>query len=183
MEIEKLTLQSRNNEKAHGESTTKPALIILAISFLVRLFLLSHPAVVVFDEVHFGGFARKYLNRVFFFDVHPPLAKLLVAFSGLLGNLGDFTFERIGVDYLEPKVPYVLMRSFPALLGAVVPVLCYLTLCQWNIRKFVAMTCSTMLIFGKKFLKYRKCFLHTISSYFARLLLGILHHPHGVFLE
>ena len=33
---------------------------LIVCALFVRLAFLSHPAVVIFDEVHFGGFARKY---------------------------------------------------------------------------------------------------------------------------
>ncbi|KAG0288852.1 hypothetical protein BGZ98_004090, partial [Dissophora globulifera] len=80
-----------------------------------------------FDEVHFGGFASKYIRGRFFMDVHPPLAKMLIALTGWLFGLDpSFDFKDIGLDYLEPKVPYVAMRMMCGLMGvAVVPMAFY----------------------------------------------------------
>lgn len=50
-----------------------------------------------FDEVHFGGFAAKYIKRKFFMDVHPPLAKMLITLSAFIGGFdGQFDFKDIG---------------------------------------------------------------------------------------
>lgn len=72
-------------------------------------------------------FASYYLERTYFFDVHPPFAKLLFAFMGwLVGYDGHFHFENIGDSYIENKVPYVAFRALPAILGALTVSVTYL---------------------------------------------------------
>ncbi|KAK5130671.1 hypothetical protein LTR08_001832 [Meristemomyces frigidus] len=93
--------------------------VITVLAFVTRFWGISHPDQVVFDEVHFGKFASYYLQRTYFFDVHPPFGKLLFAFAGwLVGYDGSFLFENIGDSYITNKVPYVAYRSMPALLGS-----------------------------------------------------------------
>jgi dolichyl-phosphate-mannose-protein mannosyltransferase len=68
---------------------------------------------------HYRQFASYYLQRTYFFDVHPPFGKLLFAFAGwLVGYRGEFLFDNIGDSYITNKVPYVAYRSLPALLGS-----------------------------------------------------------------
>ncbi|KAF8475581.1 dolichyl-phosphate-mannose-protein mannosyltransferase 1 [Kalaharituber pfeilii] len=102
---------------------------LTALAAAVRLFRIWQPTSVVFDEVHFGGFATKYIKGKFFMDVHPPLAKMLIALVGwLAGFNGNFDFKEIGKDYLEPGVPYVAMRMLPAIMGILVVPMMFLTL-------------------------------------------------------
>ncbi|KAF9960122.1 hypothetical protein BGZ65_012714 [Modicella reniformis] len=102
-------------------------LAITALAFVVRLWAIEYPTSVVFDEVHFGGFASKYIKGRFFMDVHPPLAKMLIALTGWIFGLNpSFDFKEIGMDYIEPKVPYIPMRTMCGLMGvAVVPIAFY----------------------------------------------------------
>ncbi|KAJ2893937.1 hypothetical protein IWW38_002730, partial [Coemansia aciculifera] len=92
---------------------------VLLVAVIVRCWRLSVPNQVVFDEVHFGKFAGKYINGTYFYDLHPPLAKMMFAAAGrLAGYDGVFDFKSIGLDYAAAGVPYVGMRVLPAVLGA-----------------------------------------------------------------
>ena len=51
------------------------------------------------------------MERTYFFDVHPPLGKLLFAFVGwLVGYDGHFHFDNIGDSYIANKGPYLTFR-------------------------------------------------------------------------
>ncbi|KAJ9109787.1 hypothetical protein QFC20_003203 [Naganishia adeliensis] len=132
---------------AKGEVRWIVGLTVLAV--IVRCWKIWQPSSVVFDEVHFGGFARKYIKQTFFMDVHPPLAKLLITLAALVGRFdGDFDFKDIGKDYLEPHVPYVTMRLLPALLGVAVVPLAYLTLrTGFGTRRTTALLAGLLITF------------------------------------
>ncbi|KAI9631780.1 putative Dolichyl-phosphate-mannose--protein mannosyltransferase 2 [Dioszegia hungarica] len=121
---------------------------VCCVAAVVRLWKLSHPSSVVFDEVHFGGFAAKYIRRKFFMDVHPPLAKLLITLSAFIGGFnGQFDFKDIGKDYLEDKVPYTMMRLFPAVLGLALVPLTFLTLITLRLSLATALLGSLLITF------------------------------------
>lgn len=83
-------------------------------------------------------------------DVHPPLAKMLIALFGwLAGFKGDFDFKDIGLDYLEPGVPYVAMRLYPALCGVLTIPTIFLTLKATGCRTTSAALGAGLIIFGK----------------------------------
>lgn len=124
---------------------------ITILAFFVRFYKISQPSSIVFDEVHFGGFASKYINRKFFMDVHPPLAKLLIAgVARMAGFDGKFDFKDIGREYLigdHTPVPYVAMRSLPAILGVAVVPLAYLTLRALSLRGTTALVGALLVLF------------------------------------
>jgi dolichyl-phosphate-mannose-protein mannosyltransferase len=123
-------------------------LAMTVLSTIVRVFRIYQPSSVVFDEVHFGGFAMKYIKGKFFMDVHPPLAKMLIALTGWLAGFdGSFDFKEIGKDYLEPGVPYVAMRMFPAVCGIALAPFMFLTLKVLGCRTMTAVMGSGLIIF------------------------------------
>lgn len=143
---------------------------VTILGAIIRLFRIYYPDSVVFDEVQyvadhplpwvtranscpspsFGGFASKYIKGKFFMDVHPPLAKLLITLFGYLAGFnGDFDFKEIGKDYIEPGVPYVAMRMFPAICGILLVPTMFLTLKASGCRTFTAAMGAGLIIFGK----------------------------------
>jgi dolichyl-phosphate-mannose-protein mannosyltransferase len=71
------------------------AMMLLAAGALVvglwaRLYNLSFPPRMMFDELYFPDFARKYLEGIYEFDLHPPLGKFIIAAS--IALLGDTPF-------------------------------------------------------------------------------------------
>ncbi|VVD04818.1 unnamed protein product, partial [Leptidea sinapis] len=118
--------------------------LICGATFLTRFYKVLEPDHVCWDETHFGKMASWYINRTFFFDVHPPLGKMLIALSGkLTGYDGTFPFEKPGDKYDGAK--YEGMRIFCTTLGALTVPLTFLTL--WEMTRSLDSTLiGTMLL-------------------------------------
>ncbi|GAA5961088.1 hypothetical protein JCM21900_006701 [Sporobolomyces salmonicolor] len=132
---------------AKGESRVLLGLTLLGA--VVRFWKIGRPSSVVFDEVHFGGFANKYIQSRFFMDVHPPLAKLLITLTAFLSGFqgGSFDFKDIGREYAPDHVPYIAMRLLPATLGLALVPLSYLTLRALQLRPATALLGATFILF------------------------------------
>lgn len=89
---------------------------------IVRL-LLFFSYLFRWDEAHFGKFGGHYLQRSYYIDLHPPLAKMLVGLGMYLAKFDNsFLFE--SAKTYPDNVDYVTMRRFTSALGAIaVPVL------------------------------------------------------------
>ena len=93
-------------ERSDTAADTSPCLLatdaaasgwLLALGLLTRFSGLNWPRQVVFDEVHFGKFVSGYITGRYFFDIHPPLGKLLIALAAWAGGYdGKQPFEHIG---------------------------------------------------------------------------------------
>ncbi|XP_076637885.1 protein O-mannosyl-transferase 2 isoform X1 [Colletes latitarsis] len=108
--------------------------IIVILTAATRFYKVTEPQHVCWDETHFGRMGSWYINRTFFFDVHPPLGKMLIALSGYLtGYDGTFAFEKPGDKY--ENVKYHGMRIFCTFLGATIVPLSYLVV--WDLTKTI----------------------------------------------
>lgn len=126
--------------KSSGSGKTNPKLLarliafagLLLVTFITRYYTIDLPEHICWDETHFGKHANFYIKGEFFFDVHPPLAKMSIALAGYLsGYNGSFPFDKPGDQYGENQ--YVGMRLFCATLGALCVPLAYLTV--WELTK------------------------------------------------
>lgn len=147
----RLANKTRDKYSMFGFLSQGDVRIMGALTFLtviVRLAIIGNPGVVIFDEVHFGGFAAKYLRGEFFFDLHPPLARLLVTLSGWLsGFKGDFNFHDIGVEYKRHGVPYVGMRAFSGVFGVATVPFSFLTVLALGGSHLAALSAATLILF------------------------------------
>lgn len=99
-------------------------LIILALSILTHFAFFGHPNETVFDEVHFGKFISGYLNHKYFFDIHPPLGKLMISgVAKILGFKTGFDFKEIGEKY--PDNSYIWLRLLPVIFGTLLPLVIF----------------------------------------------------------
>jgi len=101
-------------------------IFILIGSFLMHFWNLGQPHEIVFDELYFGSFVNNYFNQTQYFDIHPPLGKLLIAGTAKLAGFEGtgFDFKSIGEDYQD--VPIYWFRFLPALVGSFLPLIIFL---------------------------------------------------------
>ena len=138
-------------------------LLFLFVGVVTRTFRLYFPKEVVFDEAHFGNFTNNYITGHYFHDIHPPLAKLIIAgIAKTLGYNATYVFD-MGRPY--PTYEYISLRLIPAVFASLVVPLTYLAA--------RAMLCSklTAVLAGV----YVACDLSMIAEGKYILTDGILH--------
>ncbi|KAJ2550799.1 Protein O-mannosyltransferase 2 [Coemansia sp. RSA 1933] len=113
-------------QKSRGISERMILVVVTLLACLTKLYRIGRRSSVSWDEAHFGKFGAYYLNRTFYHDVHPPLAKMLVGLSELLaGHNGTFGFK--GGETYPPFVNYTFMRMFNAAFGVALTPMAYVT--------------------------------------------------------
>jgi len=121
------------------------ALFLGIFSFFTRFFNLNFPPKVVFDEAHFGLYATKYLSHQYYFDIHPPLGKMLLALFGFLGKIKpgfDFTVNSNYGDF-----NFLSLRFLPALFGSFLVLLIYFFVKELGFSKRVAFLSGFLVLF------------------------------------
>lgn len=105
---------------------------VFVLSLAVHFIGISRPNEVVFDEIHFGKFVQGYMKGEYYFDIHPPLGKLMFYGAARISGLSpDYAFANIGEPY--PNNQYIWLRVLPALFGSLLPPLIYLL--AWRLTR------------------------------------------------
>lgn len=120
--------------------------LVLVLSVCTRFYKITEPPHVCWDETHFGKMGSYYINRTFFFDVHPPLGKMLIGLAGYLtGYDGTFPFIKPGDKYEQHN--YWGMRAFCAALGSCLPPFAFLIVLELSHSPPAALIAASLLIF------------------------------------
>ncbi|KAF2366894.1 Glycosyl transferase family 39/83 [Trinorchestia longiramus] len=109
-------------------------LVLVSVSSLyTRLYGISQPHAVVWDETHFGKMLSWYINGTYFFDVHPPGGKLLLALLGWVGGYnGSHPFTSPGLSF-EGYHGILFMRAACAVMGAALVPMAFA--CVWTMTR------------------------------------------------
>lgn len=125
-----------------NRSTLWPA-VLLVISLFTHLIFFGHPDSVVFDETYSGQFNQNYAKGEYYFDVHPPLARLLTkGFSDILDVRQDSNFSNIG-NHLTDDVLY--LRILPLIAGILLPLIVYFICRRLGISDFISFVVGFLL--------------------------------------
>lgn len=152
-------------------------IVLTILSAYVRLYDLHKQNRVVWDEAHFGKFGSYYIKNEFYFDVHPPLGKLLVGLSGYLANYdGSFSFDS-GLEYPE-TCNFILMRCFNCVFGILCTPLAYKTCVELGFSQLTTWFVTLLVIFEMISLTLSKFILldsmllfFTVLSYYCLIKL------------
>lgn len=102
-----------------------PIITLIVLSALSHFIFFGWPAEVVFDEVHFGKFAAAYDTHSYFFDLHPPLGKLMISAAGALGGFDSSKVDYASIGNVYPDWHYVWYRLLPMIAGFLLPLIIY----------------------------------------------------------
>jgi dolichyl-phosphate-mannose-protein mannosyltransferase len=97
--------------------------ILAVASAFTHLIFFGRPLSVIFDEIYFLKFIGYYWEGMYYFDVHPPLGKLIFFWFGqIFGITPSIDIGSIGTS-LDPAL--ILFRIVPLTAGILIPLVIY----------------------------------------------------------
>ncbi len=111
---------------------------LLLLGLATHFAFFGTPNEVVFDEVHFGKFISWYEEGSYFFDIHPPLGKLIMVGAAEVFHVDpNFAYAEIGNKF--PNRQYMVLRFLPSLAGALLPLAVFLFACELGLAPLAAL--------------------------------------------
>jgi len=145
------------------------------LSFLFHLWSIQHPQNVIFDEVYFGGFTNSYIHKEFYYDIHPPLGKIIMYLVAYISEYpGHISFEG---DYGKPYLDewYVTLRITPAFFSSLCTPLIYLVVRFSGFSLYASLAASGLVCFETSMLTEHRFILSDgMLHFFSALHLCIL---------
>jgi len=136
----------------------KYLLIILALSIATHFAFFGNPNQTVFDEVHFGKFVSGYYTGEYYFDIHPPLGKLMIAgFAKIVNFRPEYNFTEIGKEFPDNK--YLALRLLPTIAGTLLSLIIYLLILELGMSRMAAFTGALLVVFDNALLAQSRLIL------------------------
>lgn len=122
------------------------ALALLFLGLATRFAFFGQPKEAVLDEVYFGKFINAYYTHEYFFDIHPPLGKLILAgFAAPFGYQPTSNFDSIGTKYTDNN--YQILRFLPTLAGALLPLVIFLLALELGLSPIASFLAGMLTVF------------------------------------
>ena len=133
-------------------------IIVLTLSIVIHFAFFDHPNETVFDEVHFGKFVSGYYTGEYYFDIHPPLGKLIIAgFAKIVDFEPQYNFTEIGKEFPDNK--YLALRLLPAIAGTLLPLIIFLLILELGLSRMAAFAGALLIVFDNALLTQSRLIL------------------------
>lgn len=103
-------------------------LVLLFISILLRFPALDHPNEPIFDERIYSAFTLLSAGGNVYFDIHPPLARIMMTEIFLTQDLSPYTLaytRAVAETKTFLDFPYIPLRTATAALGVIIPLVIF----------------------------------------------------------
>ncbi len=137
---------------------TNALVLILLLSALLRLPFLEYPNKTVFDEAIYTNYAIHGAREIPYFDIHPPLARML--FANIVKQ-SEFTTTGVAMETNQDygDFPYLALRVFIVIFGILLPACVYVLSRQLHFRPEIALFPALFVVFDNAFIIYSRTIL------------------------